>query len=154
MKRQLCTFTVGNLLFGVDVLSVQEVLRPQPMTRVPRAPSLIRGLINLRGQILTAVDLRERLGLPAAPPEISGMNVVVQLPGGLAGLLVDQVGEVLDLSAEQFEANPVTLRSTIREVISGVYKLKDRLLLLLDIQAAVTIPAAVSAPIHDPLFSN
>ena len=89
---------VGDLFFGVDVLSIQEVLRPQQITRVPLAPGIIRGLINLRGQILTAIDLRERLGLPAAPAEMTGMNVVVQLPDGAVSLLVDQVGEVLNLS--------------------------------------------------------
>ncbi len=145
MKKQLCTFTVGNHFFGIDVLSIQEVLRPQPMTRVPLAPGVIRGLINLRGQILTAIDLRERLGLTAAPDETTGMNVVVQLPDGAVSLLVDQVGEVLSLSEEQFETSPPTLRGAVSEVISGVYKLKDRLLLLLDVQAVVTFPTGVSA---------
>jgi purine-binding chemotaxis protein CheW len=145
MKKQLCTFTVGNLFFGIDVLSIQEVLRPQPMTRVPLAPGVIRGLINLRGQILTAIDLRERLGLAAAPADVSGMNVVVQMPDGAVSLLVDQVGEVLNLSQEQFETSPPTLSGAVSEVISGVYKLKERLLLLLDVQAVVTFPAASSA---------
>jgi purine-binding chemotaxis protein CheW len=144
MKKQLCTFTVGDLFFGIDVLTIQEVLRPQPMTRVPLAPGVIRGLINLRGQILTAIDLRERLGLPAAPAEVPGMNVVVRLPDGSVSLLVDQVGEVLNLSEEQFETSPVTLRGAVSEVISGVYKLKDRLLLLLDVESAVAIPIAIS----------
>jgi purine-binding chemotaxis protein CheW len=144
MKKQLCTFMVGDLFFGVDVLSIQEVLRPQPMTRVPLAPGMIRGLINLRGQILTAIDLRERLGLPATPAEVDGMNIVVQLPDGAVSLLVDQVGEVLNLSEEQFETSPPTLRGAVSEVISGVYKLKDRLLLLLDVPSAVTIQTAIS----------
>jgi purine-binding chemotaxis protein CheW len=146
MKKQLCTFKVGDLFFGIDVLSIQEVLRPQPITHVPLAPSVsvIRGLINLRGQILTAIDLRERLGLPAAPAEMEGMNVVVQLPDGAVSLLVDQVGEVLNLAEEQFETKPPTLRGAVSEVISGVYKLKDRLLLLLDVPSAVTIPTAIS----------
>jgi purine-binding chemotaxis protein CheW len=145
MSKQLCTFTVGDLFFGVDVLSIQEVLRPQQMTRVPLAPSIIRGLINLRGQILTAVDLRERLGLPPAPADKPGMNVVVQLPDGAVSLIVDQVGEVLNVSEEQFESKPPTLRGAVCEVISGVYKLKDRLLLLLDVPSAITQPTALSS---------
>lgn len=145
MNKQVCTFTVGDLFFGIDVLTIQEVMRPPVMTRVPLAPSIVRGLINLRGQILTAFDLRERLHLPPAPAEVPGMNVVVQLPDGAVSLLVDQVGEVLNLSEDQFEANPATIHGALREVTQGVYKLKDRLLLLLDVSAAVTTPAKLSS---------
>ncbi len=144
MNKQVCTFTVGDLLFGVDVLMIQEVLRPQVMTRVPLAPSVIRGLINLRGQILTAIDMRERMAFPPAPAEVSGMNIVVQLPDGAVSLLVDQVGEVLDLDASQHEPTPSVLQGAVREITSGVYKLKDRLLLLLNVPAAATIAAPLS----------
>jgi purine-binding chemotaxis protein CheW len=141
MNKQVCTFTLGDTLFGVDVSAVQEVLRPQAMTRVPLAPSVVRGLINLRGQILTAIDLRERLRLPPAPAGVSGMNLVVRLPDEILSFVVDDVGEVLNLSEDQFEASPVTLQGTISEVTSGVYKLKDRLLLLLNVNAAAALPA-------------
>ncbi len=147
MSKQVCTFTVGDLLFGIDVLVIQEVLRPQMMTRVPRAPSVIRGLINLRGQILTAIDLRERIfpSPASAAATDSGMNIVVHLPDGAVSLLVDQVGEVLDLSEDRHEPPPAILQKSVREVTTAVYQLKDRLLLLLDVAAAATIPAPVFA---------
>lgn len=129
------------MLFGVDVPVIQEVMRPQAMTKVPLAPSVVRGLINLRGQILTAIDLRERLGLPPAPADITGMNLVVRLPDETVSFLVDDVGEVLDLSEDQFEEAPVTLNRKISDVTSGVYKLKDRLLLLLNVTSAANMPA-------------
>ena len=140
MDKQVCTFTLGDTLFGVDVSAVQEVLRPQALTRVPLAPSVVRGLINLRGQILTAIDLRERLGLPPAPANIPGMNLVVRLPDEILSFLVDDVGEVLNLSQDHFEEAPVTLQGAIREVTSGVYKLQGRLLLLLNVNTAATLP--------------
>jgi purine-binding chemotaxis protein CheW len=141
MNKQVCTFTLDDMLFGVDVPLIQEVLRPQTMTKVPLAPSVVRGLINLRGQILTAIDLRERLGLTPAPESVSGMNLVIRLPDETVSFLVDDVGEVLDLSEDQFEEAPITLNRTISDVTSGVYKLKDRLLLLLNVTSAATLPA-------------
>jgi len=143
MNRHVCTFTLGDTLFGIDVPVIQEVLRPQTMTRVPLAPSVVRGLINLRGQIITAIDLRERLGFPSAPESVSGMNVVTRLPDETVSFIVDDVGEVLDLTTEQFEEVPPTLSGTLREVTMGVYKLKDRLLLLLNVNAAALIPAEI-----------
>ena len=144
MHKQVCTFTVGEMLFGIDVPLIQEVMRPQIMTRVPLAPSVIRGLINLRGQILTAIDLRERLGMPPAPATVSGMNIVVRLPDETVSFLVDEVGEVLNLEEDQFEEAPVTLHGAIQEVTAGIYKLKDRLLLLLNVTAAATLPAEMT----------
>jgi len=141
MHKQVCTFTVGEMLFGIDVPLIQEVMRPQIMTRVPLAPSVIRGLINLRGQILTAIDLRERLGMPPAPATVSGMNIVVRLPDETVSFLVDEVGEVLNLEEDQFEEAPVTLHGAIQEVTAGIYKLKDRLLLLLNVNTAVALSA-------------
>ena len=141
MNKQVCTFTLDDMLFGVDVPVIQEVLRPQAMTRVPLAPSVVKGLINLRGQILTAIDLRERLGFPPAPKGISGMNLVVRLPDETVSFMVDDVGEVLDLSDEQFEEAPQTLHQTISDVTTGIYKLKGRLLLLLNVNAAATLPS-------------
>src|SRR5277367_376492 len=117
--HQYCTFYVDGQYFGLDVRKVQEIIRYQEMTRVPLAPSVVRGLINLRGQILTAFDLRERLHMAPPPAGISGMNVVVQLPDGVVSLLVDEVGEVLDLSEDQFESNPATLQGALREVTLG-----------------------------------
>src|SRR5580692_11601260 len=129
---QFSTFFVADLFFGVDVLRVQEVLRFQPMTRVPQAPAVIEGLINLRGQIVTAIDMRRRLALPARADGQTPMNMVVRTDEGAVSLLVDEIGDVLDVDESLYERPPENLDRAARELIDGVYKLKDRLLLVLD----------------------
>ncbi|MBY0459634.1 MAG: chemotaxis protein CheW, partial [Gemmataceae bacterium] len=133
--RQFCTFRLGDRCFGIDVLEVQEVIRAQPMTRVPLAPAVVRGLMNLRGRVVTALDLRRRFGLPDGPDD--PVNVVVSTDDGAISLLVDDVGDVLTLSAEAFEPVPDTLAGVARELVRGVYKLDDQLLLVLDTARAV-----------------
>ena len=135
-NRLYCTFTLDHVLFGLDVENVQEVLRPQPMTRVPLAPPVVRGLINLRGQIVTAVDLRRRLELKPAPPGLQIMNVVVRSADGAVSLLVDEIGDVVEVEDSTFEPPPETLRGTIRTMILGVHKLNNRLMHVLDIEKA------------------
>lgn len=129
--RQYATFFVSNLFFGVEVLRVQEVLRYQEMTRVPCANSVIGGLINLRGQIVTAFDMRERLGLEPRESDVPPMNVVVRNEDGAISLLVDEIGDVIEVHEEDFEPPPETISEAARETIEGVYKLDDRLLLVL-----------------------
>lgn len=131
---QLCTFYLDGLLFGVDVANVQEVIRAQPMTPVPMAPFAVRGLINLRGQIVTAIDMRTQLGLAAA--EAASTNVVVRSGESITSLLVDEIGDVLEVEGGLFEPPPQTLPRRTRALIKGVYKLDPRLLLLLDIERA------------------
>jgi purine-binding chemotaxis protein CheW len=140
-NAQFCTFFLEDLFFGVEVHKVQEVLRHQAMTRVPLAPPVVRGLINLRGQIVTAIDLRSRLELKARPLDQLPMNVVVQTVEGPTSLLVDQIGEVCEVEEETFERPPDTVQGTARELIRGTYKLKDRLLLILDIERVVSLKA-------------
>src|SRR4051794_23268078 len=103
------------------------------MTRIPLAHPVVRGLINLRGQIVTAIDLRRRLELPDRPADILPVNVVVQTDDGPVSLLVDEIGDVLTVSESLFERPPETLRGRMREVIRGAYKLERRLLLQLAI---------------------
>ncbi len=136
---QFSTFYVGDLYFGVDVLHVQEVLCSQPMTPVPRAPEVIEGLINLRGQIVTAIDMRRRLRLPARTGCQARMNIVVRTVDGAVSLLVDEIGDVLDMDASIYERPPENLDSSAKELIRGVYKLKDRLLLVLDEERTVDL---------------
>jgi purine-binding chemotaxis protein CheW len=126
------TFYVSDLFFGVDVLNVQEVLRFQQMTPVPQAPEVIEGLINLRGQIVTAIDMRRRLGLPPRADGKSPMNIVVRTSDGPVSLLVDEIGDVLDMEAAAYERPPENLSAAARELIRGIYKLKGQLLLVLD----------------------
>jgi purine-binding chemotaxis protein CheW len=129
---QFSTFFVADLFFGVDVLNVQEVLRFQQMTPVPQAPRVIEGLINLRGQIVTAIDMRRRLGLPPRAEDKSPMNMVVRTSDGAVSLLVDEIGDVLHMDAAAYERPPENLDPAAREIIRGVYKLEGRLLLVLD----------------------
>jgi purine-binding chemotaxis protein CheW len=142
MERQFCTFLLGELFFGIEVLKVQEVIRSQLMTRVPLAPPAVRGLINLRGQIVTAIDLRERLGLPPLDPGREPMNVVVRTADGAVSLLVDEIGDVLETEAEHCEEPPATLPGAARELIRGVYQLPERLLLVLDTEKALMLEAS------------
>lgn len=141
-NQQLCTFSVASYTFGVEVKKVQEVLRFQQMTRVPLAPWVVRGLINLRGQIVTAIDLRRRLGLPDAPAEISPMSVILRTEQGAVSLLVDKIGDVREVQRELFEPPPATLRDLARDMIRGVYKLPERLLILLDADLAIAAAGA------------
>ncbi len=134
---QFCTFYLDGYFFGVDVLTVQEVIRYQQMTRVPLASGVVSGLINLRGQIVTALDLRRQLELRDRPADQVPMNVVVQTDDGAVSLLVDEIGDVLEVDEQSFERPPETIQGPIRELIRGVYKLKDSLLLILDTDKAL-----------------
>ncbi len=136
---QFSTFYVGDLFFGVNVLHVQEVLCFQPMTSVPQAPEVIEGLINLRGQIVTAIDMRRRLRLPTHSGDRALMNIVVRTVDGAVSLLVDEIGDVLDMDAATYERPPENLDPAAKELIRGVYKLKDRLLLVLDEERTVDL---------------
>jgi purine-binding chemotaxis protein CheW len=138
-ERQYCTFYVDGHYFGLDVLKVQEIIRYQEMTRVPLASPVVRGLINLRGQIVTAIDLRRRLELSDRPPDQLPVNVVVQTDDGAVSLLVDEIGDVMQVPETLFERPPETLKGTPRELIRGAYKLPDRLLLILDTERTVSL---------------
>ena len=137
--HQYCTFYVAGHYFGLDVLKVQEIIRYQEMTRVPLAPHVVQGLINLRGQIVTAIDLRRRLELSDRPADQLPLNVVVQTDDGAVSLLVDEIGDVLHVSEKLFEPPPETLQGTARQMIRGAYKLNDRLLLLLDTEKVLQV---------------
>ena len=136
---QYCTFYLDGHYFGLDVRRVQEVIRYQQMTQVPLAHPAVRGLINLRGQIVTAIDLRRRLDFAERPAEQQPLNVVVQTDDGAVSLLVDEIGDVLEVSEDSFERPPETLRGTARELILGAYKLPEGLLLILDTERTVSL---------------
>jgi len=136
---RFCTFTVDHFFFGVAVDEVQEVLRNQIMTAVPLARVEVRGLINLRGQIVTAIDLRRRLHLPDTREGESSMNVLIKTPEGAVSLVVDRIEDVLDVAANSIEAPPETLRGEVREFITGASKLENRLLLLLDTEKVIEL---------------
>jgi len=131
-KRQFCTFYLDKLLFGVDLNNVQEVIRFLNMTRVPLAPDVVSGLINLRGQIVTAIDLRRRLQMDARAQGMLPMNVVVRSGDGAVSLLVDEIGDVVEADDDTFEVPPETLRGSVRNMILGVHKLDKKLMHVLD----------------------
>ncbi|SRR5665213_6053 len=133
-EQKFCTFFVDQYFFGVEISQVQEVIRYQEITAVPLAHPVLRGLINLRGQIVTAFDLRRRLGfLPLEEGHLT-MNVVIRTSDGALSLLVDEIGDVLDVPEDCFEDPPENLSGQTRAMIHHVCKLKDRLLLILDIE--------------------
>lgn len=136
---QYCTFFVDGQCCGLDVARVQEIICAQPMTPVPLAPDVVRGLINLRGQIVMTMDLRRRLGMKERPAEQPPINVVVQTDDGACSLLVDEIGDVLEAPDQDFERPPETLTAAAKEMIRGAYKLKDRLLLILDADEVVRL---------------
>ncbi len=137
--QQFCTFFLDGHVFGTPVPKVQEVILYQEMTRVPLAPDVVSGLINLRGQIVSAIDLRRRLGLGERPAGQLPMNVVVRTNEGAVSLLVDEIGDVIDVEEETLESPPETLQGFARDVVCGVYKLSGRLLLALDIDRIVDL---------------
>ncbi|MEO1527541.1 MAG: chemotaxis protein CheW [Planctomycetota bacterium] len=140
-RESYCTFRVDALLFGVEVRQVQEVIRSQQTTRVPLAPRVVQGLMNLRGQIVSALCLRERLGLPGAQDQNDSMNVVVRSDEGPISLLVDEIGDVVEVDVRRFEPPPETLLGEQRELVRGVFKLERELLLILNTDRVVSVCA-------------
>jgi len=132
-SQDFVTMTIAEQLFGIPVLQVQDVLGHQRITRIPLAPPEVAGSLNLRGRIVTAIDVRLRLGLPGRPKNKPEMSIVVDLRGELYSLIVDSVGEVLSLSNEDFERNPATLDLRWREVSTGIYRLNNQLMVVLDV---------------------
>lgn len=138
-ERQFCTMRLGNHLFGVDVMRIQEVISYQSMTQVPLSHGVVRGLINLRGQIVTAIDLRRRLEMDDRAEGELPMNVVAQTPGGAVSLLVDSIGDVVEVDEEIFEPPPETLSGVAKQLVRGVYKFEGQLLLELDVDKAIAV---------------
>ncbi len=144
--RLVCTFSLGTQTFGVDVRSVQEVVRGLQLTRVPLAPAEVAGLINLRGEIVTAIDLRRRLGMEPPPEHGRTTSVIVRSgDGALVSLMVDEIGDVVEVGDAAFEHTPETVQGPIRQLITGVFKLEDSLLLSLDVERAVDVAPRTSA---------
>ena len=137
-SSQFCTFYLGDLFLGVSVDGVQEVIRAQEMTPVPLAPNEVSGLVNLRGQIVTALDMRKRFAIKGDFPK-PPMNIVISKEDGAVSLLVDSIGDVVTVDPSQFEEPPETLVGPCRELITGVFKLEKALLLVLDLEAASSV---------------
>jgi len=135
--KQYCTFFLGEFFFGVEVEKVQEVLCYQEMTRAPKAPPVIRGLINLRGQIVTAIDLLRLLEIGESSMDQKPMNLVIRTEDGAVSFLVDEIEDIIEVDESGFEHPPEALQGVARELIHGAYKLPERLLLVLNAEKAV-----------------
>jgi purine-binding chemotaxis protein CheW len=138
--RDFVSLTIRDQLFGIPVLEVRDVLGPQRITRIPLAPAAVAGSLNLRGRIVTAIDVSRRLGLSETEDK-NRMSIVVENGGELYSLLIDSVGEVLSLSPSAFEPNPPTLDPCWREIAAGVYRLDGKLLVVLDVGRLLNIGA-------------
>jgi len=141
-SKQFCTFFLDGRLFGVPVPQVQEVIRFHEMTGVPLAPDVVEGMINLRGQIVIAIDLRRKLALNPRRADELPVNVVVHTNDGVVSLLVDEVGEVVEAEMATFEPPPQTLPGNARAMLLGVHKLESRLMHVLDTEKACQVQAA------------
>lgn len=139
IPSQYVTFFLESLRFGIDVQKAQEIIRYQEMTQVPLASSVVRGLVNLRGQILPAIDLRRRLGMGDRKDPPLPMNIVIRTMDGVVSLLVDTIGDVIEVERASFEPTPPTLNSHARKLVQGIFKLKQGLLLILDVERAVDV---------------
>ena len=131
--RELLTLNVGEQIFGIPILQVQDVLGAQKITRVPLAPPAIAGSLNLRGRIVTAINMRACLGMPDRDAGAKTMSVVVENNSELYSLMIDSVGDVMNLPYSDYEKNPATLSPQWRSLCQGIYRLKDKLLVVLDV---------------------
>ncbi len=143
--RQFVTFTIGGQLCGIPILQVRDVLAPQEITPIPLAPPEIAGSLNLRGRIVTSIDLRVRLGLPTGDVGQDRMSIVVEHHGDLYSLIIDSVGEILELSSEKLERVPATSDASWSGFSNGIYRLDVGLLLVLDIDSVLDIGGAAAA---------
>lgn len=143
-EKQFCTFYLDKYCFGINVQEVQEVFRYQEITSMSLAPEVITGMINLRGQIITAINLRQRLGMEPRPEDRVPMNVVVRTNDDVVSLLVDSIGDVMEISEDLFEQPPDTVQGAMRELVIGVYKLEGRLLMILDTKKVVQFDAVAA----------
>jgi len=144
-RGDFVTVTIADQLFGIPVLQVQDVLGAQRMTRIPLAPPEVAGSLNLRGRIVTAIDIRTRLRLPPRPEGEREMSVVAEHDGELYSLLVDSVGDVLSLETAAAERNPATLDAVWRDVSAGIYRLDGKLLIILDVARVLDFSARAAA---------
>ncbi|MCF8465903.1 MAG: chemotaxis protein CheW [Sneathiella sp.] len=132
--QEYVTILIADQLFGIPVLEVHDVLRGLSLTKIPLAPAEVAGALNLRGRIVTAINVRKRLGLPELESEEKGMSIVVEHHGEPYSLMIDNVGEVLGLNLDDLQPTPVTLNTCWKEVSGGVYRLEDKLLVVLQIE--------------------
>lgn len=131
--NEFSTFMLAGQLIGIPVLDVQDILNPMPLTKIPLSGTEIAGLLNLRGRIVTAIDMRSRLNLPKLEDEKDRMSIVVERNEELYSLLVDSVKDVVNIPPSKYEPNPANLEATWADVSNGVYRLEKQIMIVLDI---------------------
>ena len=124
---------LNDQIFGIPVLQIQDVLRDMNFTKVPLAPAQVSGAMNLRGRIVTAINVRRSLGLPEFEGDGKSLSVVVELDNELYSLIIDKVGDVVTIKDKNIDANPATMESIWRNISTGIYKTENNLILILDV---------------------
>ena len=142
---EFVTVTIGGHLFGLPIARVQDVFVPERLTRVPLAPPEVAGILNLRGRVVTAIDMRSRLDLGAQTPGQPVMAIGIEFKGESYGLLVDAVGEVMALPDSECQAKPANLDPRLARVAAGVYRLEGQLLVVLDVDCVLDIRSGAAA---------
>ena len=137
-QLQLVTFSIGEEEFGVEILKVQEIVRSMEMTRVPSAPEFVEGVVNLRGRVIPIIDMRKRFGLERKEHDNRTRIIVIDMNGVVTGFVVDSVSEVLRLPRNTIEPPPPVVAGIESDYVSGVGKLEDRLLILLDMDSLLS----------------
>ncbi len=138
-EYQLVVFSIGDEEFGVDISQVREIVRLIAITYLPKAPTFVEGVVNLRGQVVAVIDLSKRLNISSKPRGDTTRIIIIEIEGLTVGMIVDSVSEVLRLSSDSVEEVPSIIETEVQEhFISGVGKLKDRLLVLLDLKNVLT----------------
>lgn len=136
VSRQFATFSIDGRLYGIDVMKVQEVTRPMTISTMRTAPDFIKGLINLRGQIATAIGIRELFQISSRSTG-EGMTVVCKVEDSLISLIVDQIGDVIEVDEGQFEPSPRTIPDSIKKYMTGIYKTQDSILSVLNLTTII-----------------
>jgi purine-binding chemotaxis protein CheW len=139
MERQLVIFELGDEYFGVDISAVESIIKMQDITRIPQAPSFVEGITNLRGKVLSVIDLRKRLGLPVEDINKETRIVIISLESIEVGMIVDAVWEVITINSEQIEPTPQLATTVDTTFITGIARLEDRLIILLDLAEVLTV---------------
>lgn len=143
--NEYVTALIGGQLFGLPIRQVQDVFLPERVTRVPLAPPEIAGVLNLRGRIVTLIDLRQRLGMPPRADDAPSMALGVELRGEFYGLLIDSIGEVLKLADETREPNPINLDARLARVSAGIHRLEGQLMIVAEVERVLDIAVMANA---------
>ena len=152
--RQFISFSVGEEEYGLELLRVKEVIRVREITWLPKAPSFVKGIINLRGDVIPIIDLRDKFGLETREQTAQTRVIVVEVEGRLMGMVVDSASQVVRIPADQIDAPPPVLGGLSQEFITGVGKLEDKLMILLNVDAILTADEKVALSSLDPALTG